>query len=109
MRVGFCNVPVKVERATLTRDDFGHQTKAYSSHLSELYVAIRTPRASDIQSAEGDAMLKVVQFTTPYHESYDIAPGDRIVWDGSDWEIITAHDRDGYRNFIDITARQVTR
>ena len=109
MRAGYCNIPVSIERATLTRDDFGHQTKSYSSHMAELYVAVRTPRASDMQSAEGDATLKVVQFTTPYFEDYDIKAGDRVVWHGEDYEIVTAIDRDGYRKFIDIVARQVTR
>tara|TARA_R110000824_G_scaffold111429_3_gene259860 strand:- start:4018 stop:4347 length:330 start_codon:yes stop_codon:yes gene_type:complete len=109
MRAGHCNISVKVERATLTRDDFGHQSKSFATHYSELYVAIRTPRATAAQSADGDSLLQVVQFTTPWHDDYDILPGDRIVWDGDDWEIMAAHDRNGYRRFVDLTAKRVTR
>jgi hypothetical protein len=48
-----------------------------------------------------------VTFTTPYHEGHDLERGDRVVWDGVNYEVQTVMDRNGQRAFIDLEAVQV--
>ena len=106
MRNGFCNIPVTVETATRARDEYGHDVLTWVTKYAELWVSAKT-RASASSFADGTSQIDGVKFTTPYHEGYGLARGQRIVWDGVNYDVQTVMDRDGHRQFIDIDATQV--
>jgi SPP1 family predicted phage head-tail adaptor len=106
MRNGFCNLAVLVQSATRSRDEYGHDELTWVTKYSTLWVSVRT-RARAAAYADGTAQVDGVTFTTPYHEGHDLERGDRVVWDGVNYEVQTVMDRNGQRAFIDLEAVQV--
>jgi head-tail adaptor len=106
MRNGHCSIPVTVERASTTRDDYGHQTRTWSSHIDPLWVSMRRG-SSMTTSAEGETQVDSVTFTTPWYPSFDITRADRITHDGDAYEIRSIADRDGRRAFYELVAVRV--
>lgn len=106
MRNGFCSTPVKVERPTHTRDDYGQVTASWASHVDPLWCAIST-RARTSTHAGGEGVTHSVTFTTPWYPDWDLDRTDRIIWDGDTYAVITIHDRNGQRDFLDIEAARV--
>ena len=52
-------------------------------------------------------MTHSVTFTTPWYPDWDLDRTDRIIWDGDTYAVITIHDRNGQRDFLDIEAARV--
>ena len=106
MRNGYCHLAVTVKTASRIRDEYGHDDLTWSTKYSSMWVAVKT-RVRAASHADGDAQIDSITFTTPYHEGHDIAQGDRITWEGDDYEIRTVMDRDGLRRFLDLESVKV--
>lgn len=106
MRNGFCNIAVTLQRATRVRDEYGHDDITWGTSIATLWVSVKT-RVRAAAYADGTVQIDSVVFTTPWYSGFDIARGDRIVWESENYEIQTVMDRDGKRMFIDCDTVQV--
>lgn len=104
MKAGDLKYRIVVERYTVTEDPLGGETKTWAE-FTRPYAAItfgtgRERREAAQESASAPATFHVRRNT----KTKTISPADRIVFDGSEWDIASSVPSKAFREGIDITA-----
>ena len=109
MRAGRLTTPVTGNRATASRDSYGHDTLTFTSLYDPLMVAVRVHTTTATDEADGVRQLGRVTFTAAFTDDLDIQPRDQIVWEGDTYEVDVAYGRAGLRTWYDIFAVRLAR
>lgn len=104
MKAGDLKYRITIQRITSTTDPLGGETKEWAD-LASCYAAItfgtgKERRQAAQETASAPATFHIRRNST----TATLTPADRVSFDGSDWDIISAVPSREFRADIDITA-----
>jgi head-tail adaptor len=89
MRVGLRNIPITIQRGTVTVDDYGGETASFAT-LVTTYARVNYGTGQERRAAAQEQATQAATFECEWTPTIaTVTLTDRIVCDGANWDIVS--------------------